>query len=235
MINLSVGEIKCKIPQSWNEINLKDYSKIYSIINNNIFIEPNEDDAPTNDLQIKALDAERNLHNVKINRQVFSEFTGIEKNIINKVDGEEMSKTLNTMSNFLNSEVERKITKPENKKSFTIKNKEYFFPLTEMKTTTFGDYIEAAQLDMLAQKNEAGRFGVIAEQMAVLCREQNEVYDEQLVAKKTKIFSELKMDVVWDFLFFLTKQVNTYKKPIRTYLKTETEMTTDTQQTIGQS
>ena len=125
MINLSVGEIKCKITQSWNEISLKDYSQIYSIINKNIFIEPNEDDAPKNDLQIKALDAERNLHNVKINRQVFSEFTGIEKNIINKVDGEEMSKTLNTMSNFLNSEVERKITKPENKKSFTIKNKEY--------------------------------------------------------------------------------------------------------------
>ena len=102
-----------------------------------------------------------------------------------------------------------------------------------MKTSTFGDYIEASQLDLLAEKNKAGRFGVIAEQMAVLCRQRGEVYDEQLVAKKTKMFGELKMDVVWDFLFFLTKQMNILEKHSQTYLKTEAETKTDTQQIIG--
>lgn len=235
MINLSVGETKCKIPQCWNEINLNDYSKIYSIINKNKFIEPTEENQPQDELQIKALDAERNLHNVKINREVFSEFTGIDKKIINNVDGEEMSNTLTTMTNFLNSDIEQKVNSPEDIKSFKIKKKEYFFPIAKMKTTTFGDYIEAAQLDMLAQKNDAGRFGVIAEQMAVLCREENEVYDEQKVIKKTKIFGELTMDVVWDFLFFLKKQADIYNRLIPTSLKTGIETTTATQRKIGES
>ena len=233
MINLTVGDKKCKIPQAWNEINLKDYTKIYEIINQNTFQEPTE--KPTTVEEIEALEKERGLHNIKINRLVFSEFTGIDKQTINQVDGNEMSKTLLIMSNFLNSEISKKSIDPEHKISFSLKGKEYYFPIAKMKTSTFGDYIEASQLDLLAEKNKAGRFGVIAEQMAVLCRESGEQYDEQLVAKKTKIFGALTMDIVWEFIFFLTKQTNTLKKHIPTSLKTETEMTIDTQQTIGKS
>ena len=206
MINLKIGEHKCCIPQAWNEINLKNYTKIYEIINQNIFIEPTVE--PTNEGDIKALDVERGLHNVRVNRRVFSEFTGIDKQIINQVDGNEMSETLMLMSQFLNLEINAKSIKTEQKKSFSLKGKQYFFPIGKMKTSTFGDYIEASQLDLLAEKNKAGRFGVIAEQMAVLCREKNEVYDEDKVAKKTKMFGDLTMDIVWDFIFFLTKQMN---------------------------
>ena len=233
MINLSVGEHKCKIPQGWNEINLKDYSKIYEIIQQNVFVEPTDVDKFKTDLEISALNSERSLHNIKLNRKVFSQFTGIDKQTINQVDGNEMAETLMLMSNFLNSEIQKKAIEPELEKSFSLKGKQYFFPIAEMKTSTFGDYIEASQLDLLAEKNKAGRFGVIAEQMAVLCRQRGEVYDEQLVAKKTKMFGELKMDVVWDFLFFLTKQMNILEKHSQTYLKTEAETKTDTQQIIG--
>jgi hypothetical protein len=74
---------------------------------------------------------------------------------------------------------------------------------------------------------------VIAEQMAILCREQNELFDEQLVMKKTKMFENLTMEKVWGFIFFLNKQINTYKKNIQTFSNPEIEMITDTQQTIG--
>ena len=233
MINLSVGEIQCKIPSQWNEITLKEYSKIYSIIKNNEFIEPNEDQQLTKDFDLNELNASRNLHNIKVNRKVFSEFTGIDEATINLVDGNEMSETLTLMTNFLNQDVEEMAVEDGVKNSFKYKDKQYFFPIAEMKNSTFGDFIEAAQLDMLAEKHESGKFGVIAEQMAILCREQNEVYDEQLVMKKTKMFENLTMEKVWGFIFFLNKQINTYKKNIQTFSNPEIEMITDTQQTIG--
>lgn len=233
MINLVVGEIECKIPSKWDEITLKEYSKIYSIIKNNEFIEPNEDQQLTKDFDLNELNASRNLHNIKVNRKVFSEFTGIDEATINLVDGNEMSETLTLMTNFLNQDVEEMAVEDGVKNSFKYKDKQYFFPIAEMKNSTFGDFIEAAQLDMLAEKHESGKFGVIAEQMAILCREQNEVYDEQLVMKKTKMFENLTMEKVWGFIFFLNKQISTYKKNIQTFSNPEIEMITDTQQTIG--
>tara|TARA_R110000787_G_scaffold72309_5_gene161284 strand:- start:92 stop:796 length:705 start_codon:yes stop_codon:yes gene_type:complete len=233
MINLVVGEIECKIPSQWSEITLKEYSKIYSIIKNNEFIEPNEDQQLTKDFDLNELNASRNLHNIKVNRKVFSEFTGIDEATINLVDGNEMSETLTLMTNFLNQDVEEMAVEDGVKNSFKYKDKQYFFPIAEMKNSTFGDFIEAAQLDMLAEKHESGKFGVIAEQMAILCREQNELYDEQLVMKKTKMFENLTMEKVWGFIFFLNKQISTYKKNIQTFSNPEIEMITDTQQTIG--
>lgn len=233
MINLVVGEIECKIPSKWNEITLKEYSKIYSIIKNDAFVEPNEDQPQPTPQEQKTLDLERDLHNIKTNRKVFSNLTGINEETINLVDANEMSETLDLMTNFLNGDVEAMDVEDGVKNSFTYKDTKYFFPIAEMKTSTFGDFIEAAQLDMLAEKHESGKFGVIAEQMAILCREQNEVYDEQLVMKKTKMFENLTMDKVWGFVFFLNKQINTYKKNIQTFSNPEYEMTTDTQQTIG--
>tara|TARA_R110000751_G_scaffold154383_1_gene259337 strand:+ start:177 stop:884 length:708 start_codon:yes stop_codon:yes gene_type:complete len=233
MINLVVGEIECKIPSQWSEITLKEYSKIYSIIKNNEFIEPNEDQQLTKDFDLNELNASRNLHNIKVNRKVFSEFTGIDEATINLVDGNEMSETLTLMTNFLNQDVEEMAVEDGVKNSFKYKDKQYFFPIAEMKNSTFGDFIEAAQLDMLAEKHESGKFGVIAEQMAILCREQNEMYDEQLVMKKTKMFENLTMEKVWGFIFFLNKQISTYKKNIQTFSNPEIEMITDTQQTIG--
>ena len=233
MINLVVGEIECQIPEKWNEITLKEYSKIYSIIKNDAFVEPHEDQQPTTDTAIKALDLERNLHNIKTNRKVFSEFTGIDEATINLVDGEQMGETLSLMTNFLNGDVEQMAVEDGVKNSFTYKEKKYFYPIAEMKESTFGDFIETAQLDMLAEKHEAGKFGVIGEQMAILCREQNEMFDEQLVIKKTKMFENLTMEKVWGFVFFLSKQINTYKKNTRMFINPATEMTTATQPIIG--
>ena len=144
-----------------------------------------------------------------------------------------MSNTLTLMTNFLNGNVEEMAIDEGSKRSFEYNKKTYFYPVAEMRTSTFGDFIEAAQLDMLAEKDEAGKFGVIAEQMAILCRERGEDYDEQKVIKKTKLFENLTMNEVWGFVFFLNKQISTYKKNIQTFSNPEIEMITDTQQTIG--
>ena len=230
MINLKVGEHNCRIPQNWKEIKLKDYSKIYSVMINNEFIEPTEQ--PTDESGIEMLEKERQLNNVRTNRKVFSELTGLSEDIINRIDINEMNQTIHLMTNFLNNSTGEYEDKT-NAFSFKHKNKEYVFPFINMESNTFGDYIETAQLDIIAQKQDAKKMSVVAEQMAILCREKGEVYDEQLVKKKTKLFQDLTMDVVWKFVFFLTNQINICKTNIPTFSKTETELKTDTQQNIG--
>lgn len=233
MINLKIGDKKCKIPNAWDQITLGKYEKIYQIIKDNEFKEPEQENEFMSDEEYKIVEDERALNNVKINQLVFQELTGIDKQTINRCDNKDMQSALLTMSNFLNSDVTKSEYIDGEKKSFTYKNKKYFFPVAKMQTSTFGDFIETAQLNMLADKAKAGRFSVIGEQMAILCREDGEEYDEQKVIKKTKLFKNLTMDVVWDFVFFLTTQTNIYKKNTRTFLKTETEMKTDTQPQIG--
>lgn len=235
MINLKVGDIDCQLPSEWNEIKLKDYSKIYSIIKSDSFTEPDEDDSTRTKEENKVLETERSLHNIKLNRKLFSQLTGIDESIINNVDVKEMSNTLTLMTNFLNGDVDKMSIDEGLTRSFKYKETTYFYPIAEMKTSTFGDFIEAAQLDMLAEKDEAGKFGVIAEQMAILCRERGEDYDEQKVIKKTKLFENLTMEKVWGFVFFLNKQISIYKKNIQTFSNQETEMTTDIPQIIGAS
>tara|TARA_R110002126_G_scaffold248006_1_gene390914 strand:+ start:8972 stop:9679 length:708 start_codon:yes stop_codon:yes gene_type:complete len=234
MIDLKVGEIDCKIPNQWNEITLNDYSKLFKVIKTNQFIEPTDEDMLNmNQSDISTLNKERDIHNIRVNRNVFSQLTGIDKQTINQVNADEMADTLLLMTNFLNGDVEKMEFKEDKKESFKLKGEEYFFPTAQMKTSTFGDFIETAQLEMLTEKNESGKFGVIAEQMAILCRKENEIYDEQLVVKKTKMFGSLKMNVVWDFLFFLRTQINIYKTNSLMFLKMAAEQKTDMQPTIG--
>lgn len=230
MINLKVGEHNCRIPEKWNEIKLKDYATIYSTIVQNTFKEP--EDAPIEEKQIEILNKERQLHNIRTNRKVFAQLTGLDEETINKTDVKQMNETITLMTNFLNKSVG---DYEEHGKafSFNYKNKVYVFPFINMESNTFGDYIETAQLEMVADKQDAQKMSVVAEQMSILCREKGEVYDEQLIEKKKKLFQNLTMDIVWKFVFFLSKQINICNKDFRTYLKTANALKTDTQQNIG--
>ena len=206
MINLKVGENNCRIPEKWTEVKLKDYEKLYALMVQNEFKEPEE--KPTTEDAIDILEKERALHNVRINRKVFAELTGLSEEIINQTDVKQMNETITLMTNFLNKS-SGQYEQNDNAFSFKHKGKTYFFPLINMESNTFGDYIETAQLEMIAQKQDAKKMSVVAEQMAILCREKGEVYNEQLVQKKTKMFRELNMDVVWKFIFFF-EQTNKY-------------------------
>tara|TARA_R100001443_G_scaffold111411_1_gene124173 strand:+ start:3794 stop:4495 length:702 start_codon:yes stop_codon:yes gene_type:complete len=233
MINLKIGEHTCNIPEQWNEITLNDYKKIYGHINKNQFKEPEE--PPRDQHEIDMLENEKRLHSIKLNRKIFSELTGLNEEIINKTHVVEMSNTLSLMSKFLNNDADKVYKETDGKYGFKHKDKMYYFPELKMKSSTFGDFIETAQLEMFIKQNDAGKMSVIAEQMAILCREENEEYDEKLVAKKTKLFGNLTMDIVWNFVFFLKKQMNIWRKHIQTFSKTATEQKTDMQPIIGKS
>jgi hypothetical protein len=232
MINLKVGKQDVKLPEKWSEISLKEYAKIYSTIVANKFVEPTEDNAPQTEQEITTLDNQRLLHNVKLNRKVFSEFSGIEESVLNKTDSKQVEKVLEYMNNLLNQSA-NVIGDGVLNNNFKLKGKTYYYPQMYMQNSSFGDFIETAQLDILAEQQKTSKFDHIAEQMAILCREQNEEYNEDLVKKKTRLFADLNMETVWEFVFFLTKQINTYKKHIQMYSKVATETAIDTQQKIG--
>ena len=68
-----------------------------------------------------------------------------------------------------------------------------------------------------------GRFDVLPEQMAILCREVGEEYDDDIIPEKTEKFRELTMDIVWEFSFFLTMQSIKLTRTFQTSLMKEEE------------
>ncbi len=75
-----------------------------------------------------------------------------------------------------------------------------------MYNNTFGDYIEATQLDMTIENMKHGVFDVLPEQMAILCREAGEVFDEKLVKEKTEKFKKFNNGHHLGVQFFLSIQ-----------------------------
>ena len=70
-----------------------------------------------------------------------------------------------------------------------------------------------------------GRFDVLPEQMAILCRRPDEEYDDDVIPSKTEKFKELTMDIVWEFSFFLTMQSVKLTRTFQMFLgKTEEEV-----------
>ena len=112
---------------------------------------------------------------------------------------------------------------PKGIEYFDFEEERYFFPKDNMKKNTFGDYIEATQLDMNVEKLTNGRFDVLPEQMAILCRKYDEEYDEELIPEKTEKFKKLTMDIVLEFAFFLNIHSGKLARFMVTYLEEKEE------------
>jgi hypothetical protein len=90
-----------------------------------------------------------------------------------------------------------------------------------LRTATFGDYIESQQLEMNTKYLENGRFDILPEQMAILCKQVDEEVDLDNIDKKAKKFRKLTMDIVWEFSFFLNKKTISSLGLIKTFLEKE--------------
>ena len=90
--------------------------------------------------------------------------------------------------------------------SFDLDGETYYFPSEFFKKETYGDYIESTQLEMYVSDMKNGRYDILPEQMAILCRRIDEEYDDDVIAEKADKFRGLTMDVIWEFSFFLIQQ-----------------------------
>ena len=152
-----------------------------------------------------------------MNRDIFQYMTGISDDMLNTVETESMYQAIAIIGDLL------KEYEPKNIESFNFEGEKYFFPKEFLKRNTFGDYIESTQLDMYVDIMKNGRFDVLPEQMAILCRRADEEYDDNIIQEKAEKFKQLKMDIVWEFGFFLTQQSVKLTRTFRMFLGKETE------------
>tara|TARA_R110000744_G_scaffold45474_1_gene100946 strand:+ start:173 stop:859 length:687 start_codon:yes stop_codon:yes gene_type:complete len=140
------------------------------------------------------------LDEMKLNRDIFCFLSGLDKEDMKRVDMNQITEVINTIGVLTKEYV------PKGMKSFEFEGETYNFPSEFLRENTYGDFIESTQLDMSIDNMKNGRYDVLPEQMAILCRRAGEEYDEDLIAEKTEKFKELKMDTVMEFAFFLTSQ-----------------------------
>ena len=103
---------------------------------------------------------------------------------------------------------------------FDFEGETYFFPTDNMRASTFGEFIEISALDKSTEFLKNGKFDVVAEQMARICKRADEmdVYlDEEVVKERAEKFQNLTMNIVWEFCFFLLKQQNVLAKIFQTF------------------
>tara|TARA_R100000951_G_scaffold18825_2_gene15440 strand:- start:2102 stop:2812 length:711 start_codon:yes stop_codon:yes gene_type:complete len=210
------------IPVEWKDITVKYWGELSTIIKKH-YTEATQDvkkeESQKHDLlkkdllsditkDIKLTDAQT----VKMNSDIFSYITGLTKEETSWVDINQVNKVL-SLVNTLTEEY-----KPKGLRSFEFEGSTYYFPSEYFRKSTYGDFIESTQLDMYIKDMENGRFDVLPEQMAILCRRLDEEYDDDVISEKTEKFRGLTMDIIWEFSFFLTLQTEKLVKLTPSFL-----------------
>lgn len=215
MVELQIQDKKYDIPTDWSEITLEYWCGLYNIIKKYT----KKDEEKEKNGEVSEFDESKleDFEILRMNRDIFQYMTGISDDMLNTVETESMYQAIAIIGDLL------KEYEPKNIESFNFEGEKYFFPKEFLKRNTFGDYIESTQLDMYVDIMKNGRFDVLPEQMAILCRRADEEYDDNIIQEKAEKFKQLKMDVVWEFGFFLTQQSVKLTRTFRMFLGKETE------------
>jgi hypothetical protein len=210
MVEIKIQDETYSIPTEWKDITLNWWCGLYTIIN-----KYNKKDEEGNVIEAEHTEVEL----LKMNRDIFIYLTGIDENTMNQLDTDSVTAAVSTVGQLLEE------YKPKGVDRFEFEGETYFFPKEFLKRNTFGDYIESTHLESTIKIMKHGRFDVLPEQMAILCRKGGEEYDDDEIPSKTDKFKELTMDIVWEFSFFLTMQSVKLTRTFQMFLgKTEEEV-----------
>jgi len=210
MIEIKIQDQVHEIPTEWKDITLRYWCGLYEIIN-----KYNKKDDEGNVIEEDHSEVEL----LKMNRDIFCYLTGYNSSRMGELDVDSVNNTVNTFASLLDT------YEPKGIESFEFEGEKYLFPHEFLKRNTFGDYIESTHLESTIEIMKHGRFDVLPEQMAILCRKVGEEYDEEDIPDKTEKFKELTMDYVWEFSFFLTTQSVKLTRTFQMFLgKTEEEV-----------
>jgi len=210
MVEIKIQEKSYDIPTEWKDITLRYWCGLNSIIN-----QYNKRDDEGNVIEAEHSEVEL----LKMNRDIFIYLTGVSHNEMNMLDVDSVNNAVAIFSQTLEE------YKPKGIDKFEFEGDEYLFPKEFLRRNTFGDYIESTHLESTIEIMKHGRFDVLPEQMAILCRKADEEYDDDAIPAKTEKFKELTMDFVWEFSFFLTMQSVKLTRTFQMFLgKTEEEV-----------
>ena len=202
MLVFSAGEHEFSVPEEWTEITLGKYAIFIDAVNE-LQAKLKEDEAE--DIGFYQIVLEYRSYFNKL----FQSFTGIEPSIIDRIKADNIYTTYMYIMNFLKEPDYNKID------SFTFKKKKYYLPKSkvdyfgnevEMGEASFGEVVEAMQVQEMDKSFQENNFKVLPYQIAMLCRPKGEDYNDQKVKERAEVFKELPMDVVWQVAFFLIRQ-----------------------------
>ena len=210
MVEIKIQDKSYEIPTVWKDMTVEYWCGLYAIINQ---YNKRDDEG-------KIIEEDHSeVQLLKMNRDIFMYLTGLSQNDMEKLDVDSVNAAITAFSGALEE------YKPKGIDRFEFEDEVYFFPKEFLKRSTFGDYIESTHLESTIDIMKHGRFDVLPEQMAILCRKAGEEYDDDAIPPKTEKFKQLTMDLVWEFSFFLTMQSVKLTRTFQMFLgKTEEEV-----------
>ena len=206
------------VPTEWKDITIEYWAKLSMIIkthqkNSELKKESHQERYGDFEDIEKILEDVEFVDNLSLNKDIFCFLSGLDKEDMKKVDMAQVNKVIDSIG-LLTEEY-----KPKGIRSFEFEEETYYFPSELLKENTYGDFIEATQLDMTVKHMKNGRYDILPEQMAILCRKIDEDYDENAIPDKAEKFKKLTMDTVFEFAFFLTKHSERLLTISNTYLE----------------
>ena len=204
MLNIEINNREYNIPNKWEEMTLDYYCGIYEIIKKYQITE--EEQNSENDLTKYLANQENKMY-----RDLFIYMTKIDEKTMKNVPISDVFAVIECLEEIMEE------YKPKGLDYFEFEGDIYYFPLDFLRTGTFGDYIESQQLEMNTQYLKNGRFDILPEQMAILCKKVDEEVDLDDIDEKAKKFRGLTMDIVWEFSFFLNKRTLASLNVIKTF------------------
>ena len=210
MVEIKIQDKSYEIPTVWKDMTVEYWCGLYAIINQ---YNKRDDEG-------KIIEEDHSeVQLLKMNRDIFMYLTGLSQDDMEKLDVDSVNAAITAFSGALEE------YKPKGIDRFEFEDEVYFFPKEFLKRNTFGDYIESTHLESTIDIMKHGRFDVLPEQMAILCRKAGEEYDDDAIPPKTEKFKQLTMDLVWEFSFFLTMQSVKLTRTFQMFLgKTEEEV-----------
>ena len=204
MLNIEINKKEYNIPNKWEEMTIEYYCGLLEIIKK--YQVKEEEEESENDLTKYHIMQENKMY-----KELFIYMTGISEKVMANVPMTDVTAVIECLNEIMEE------YKPKGMDYFEFEGNMYYFPIDFLRTGTFGDYIESQQLEMNTQYLKNGRFDILPEQMAILCKQVDEEVDLDNIDEKAKAFRRLTMDIVWEFSFFLNKRTMASINVIKTF------------------
>ena len=212
-----------KFPTKWEEITIKRYAEYEAMVKNlqksfvKIFNLKDESEVG----QITQAEIFR-LYPTYFT-SMFCFWTGLAQTDAFRVDSADIFACIAVMNDLLAKNTgERKIDR------FDYLGETYLFPTSKkdingnealMSGESFGAMVFAFQQEKVLEDLKLGKFDVVANQIAILCRPEGEDYDPEKVNERAELFKGLSMEIVWQFVFFSIRQTSRFKMLTKIYTK----------------
>lgn len=204
MLNIEINNKEYNIPNKWEEMTIDYYCGLLEIIKKYQITE--EEENSENDLTKYHIMQENKMY-----KELLIYMTGISGDKVSHIPMNDVSELIKCVDEIMEE------YKPKGMDYFEFEGDIYYFPMDFLRTATFGDYIESQQLELNTQYLKNGRFDILPEQMAILCKQVDEEVDLDNIDEKAKKFRGLTMDIVWEFSFFLNKRTLASINVIKTF------------------